>query len=217
VALDRDFDEFHTWTDAATIYHFDEHWRYDGDYGLRGVLTGEHWTLLYLRPSVRYQARPWLSLHGGLALFYNFFDTIDLPELRPHLGLRVLYWLPRRFEVSNYFRLEYRAFYLKEYQKWDPIWRFRWQLQVTSPRFPIGGAKHFFALASIEPFWDIDNAEYDFFGDRFRFNFGIGKLVTSSLRVELNYVFHQVRLADEGGQLDADDHVVRLRFFYSFN
>ena len=64
-----DFKEFHTWTDVATIYFFDPNLRYDGDYGLRGVLTDENWTLLYLRPSVRYSEWNWMQLHGGAALF----------------------------------------------------------------------------------------------------------------------------------------------------
>ena len=35
----------------------------------------------------------------------------DLPELRPWLGLRLL-WRPGGWTVSNYFRLELRAFYV---------------------------------------------------------------------------------------------------------
>ena len=75
------FSEFHTWSDIATIYNFSDRFRYDGDYGLRGLLTDDYWTLLYLRPSVRYRDRSWLSLHGGAALFYNFFEgEANLPE-----------------------------------------------------------------------------------------------------------------------------------------
>jgi hypothetical protein len=72
----QEFEEFHAWTDLATIYNFSTFFRYDGDYGLRGVLTDNNWTLLYLRPSVRYSTNKWLLLHGGAALFYNFFGEI---------------------------------------------------------------------------------------------------------------------------------------------
>ena len=44
-----EFSEFHTWTDIATIYKFNDAFRYDGDYGF---LTSDDWTLIYLRPSV---------------------------------------------------------------------------------------------------------------------------------------------------------------------
>ncbi len=71
-----EFEEFHTWTDIATIYNFSDRFRYDGDYGVRGFITDRNWTLIYLRPSVRYRFHPWLRLLGGDALFYNFFEDI---------------------------------------------------------------------------------------------------------------------------------------------
>ena len=46
---------------------------------------------------------------------------------------------------------------------------------------------------------------------------GIGRQVAKGLRIDLNYLFHRVRLIDQDGELDVDDHVVRLRFFYSLN
>ena len=68
-----------------------------------------------------------------------------------------------------------------------------------------------------KPSANLANSSRSTFGDRFRFNIGIGKKVTNALRMELNYVFHTVRLSDERGDFDFDDHVVRLRLFYSFN
>ena len=80
------FSEFHTWTDLATVVNISDRFRYDGDYGLRGVVTDDNWTLFYLRPSVRYRPQPWLTLHGGVGLFYNILPDSDLPELRPFVG-----------------------------------------------------------------------------------------------------------------------------------
>jgi hypothetical protein len=212
-----EFNSFHTWTDLATIKNFNERFRYDGDYGVRGLITDGDWTLVYLRPSVRYKAKPWMTLHGDAALFYNFFDGDDLPELRPWVGIRLPYRLPSGWVISNYFRLEYRAFYLKRESEWDGSFRGRWQLQATSPRFDIGSASDFYGLVSVEPFFTFGASSDDTFGDRFRFNLGLGRQFNSRLRAELNYVFHKVRLPEEGGSLDFDDHVVRLRFFYSIN
>ena len=213
-----EFEEFHTWSDLATIYDFTERFRYDGDYGIRGFLTDSNWTLVYLRPSVRYMDRAWLALHGGAALFYNFIDQgEDLPEIRPWVGGRLSGPRPGGFLISNYFRLELRAFHFKEDSKWDTVFRGRWQLQVTSPRFRIGSAEEFYALTSIEPFFHIGSSLPDYFGDRFRYNFGMGKNVNQALRIELNYLFHRIRIEDEDGRLDADDHVVRVRLFYRFS
>ena len=213
-----EFSEFHTWTDVATIYKFSDEFRYDGDYGIRGFLTDDNWTLIYLRPSVRYRTHPWLTLHGGMALFYNFFDTIeDLPELRPWVGARFIGPKPGGWTISNYLRLEHRAFYLKDEDKWDALFRGRWQVQVTTPDFAIGDAERFYALASIEPFTDFGSSINGILGERIRTNIGVGKRVTPALRIDLNYLFHSIRVSDGIQDFNLDDHVVRLRFFYSFN
>ena len=93
--------------------------------------------------------------------------------------------------------------------------------------FTIGGAERFYALASIEPFQDF-GASFNLFSDlgstfrgdvaeRIRTNIGIGKKLTPALRIDLNYLFHKIRVRGGDSQLDLDDHVVRLRFFYRFN
>jgi len=90
-------------------------------------------------------------------------------------------------------------------------------LQATTPRFAIGSASEFYGVTSVEPFFDFANGSRDTFGDRFRINFGIGKLFGNHLRAEVNYLFHQIRIPEEGGSLDFDDHVLRVRFFYAFD
>jgi len=209
------FDEFHTWTDLATIYNISDRFRYDGDYGIRGLITDRNWTQWYLRPSVRYRPRTWLTLHGGVGLFYTVLPADDLPELRPWVGVRVTGPALKGFAVRNYLRLELRAFYLKGMQEWDVGTRGRWQLQVTSPFFDMLSANEFYAVTSVEPFFDLSSNTVEGFGDRFRFTLGLGKVVSDALRVELNYLFHKVRIPDQGGSLDTNDHVVRLRFFYT--
>jgi len=213
-----EFNEFHTWTDVATIYKFSNAFRYDGDYGLRGVLSDDDWSLLYLRPSVRYRTHPWLTLHGGMALFYNFlkFDD-DIPELRPWVGARFVGPRPRGWIISNYLRLEYRAFYIDSTKTWDTVWRGRWQLQVRTPDFSIRSAENFYALASLEPFNNFGTSIGGTLVDRIRTNIGMGKRVTPALRMDLNYLFHRIRVSDDSQEFDVDDHVLRLRFFYHFN
>jgi hypothetical protein len=209
------FNSFHTWADIATIKNYSDRFRYDGDYGIRGFITDRDWTQVYLRPSVRYRAKPWLTLHGGAALFYSFFEGEDLPELRPFIGTRFMTHLPAGWALTNYLRLEYRAFYLKSESDWAASFRGRWQLQVVSPRFEIASVKGFYGLASVEPFFDFKSDIEGTFGDRFRINFGMGRKISGNLRGELNYLFHQIRVPEEGGTLDLDDHVLRLRFFYT--
>jgi hypothetical protein len=74
-AQDIEFNSFHTWADIATIKNYSDRFRYDGDYGIRGLLTDRDWTLVYLRPSVRYRAKPWLTLHGCVVLLFCIFTA----------------------------------------------------------------------------------------------------------------------------------------------
>ena len=83
--------DFQTWSDITTIYKFAEHWRYDGDQGIRwGELSDSDFTLLYFRPSVRYRAKPWLTIHGGIRFFQTFVDDEeDTFEIGPWQGIAV--------------------------------------------------------------------------------------------------------------------------------
>lgn len=217
-AQDSRFSEFHAWTDLTTIYNFSGYFRYDGDYGVRGVLTGDNWTLAYARPSVRYEIQSWLLLHGGAALFHNFFkDDEDLPEIRPWAGLRFLWPQTRGFIFSHYFRLELRMFYLESDDEWSSVWRGRYQLQVRSPHFNIGAVKKIYLLTSFEIFEDLSSSLNDAFGDRFRYNIGIGNWITRNLTVELNYLFHKIAIGEHRDNFNLDDHVIRLRFFYNID
>lgn len=79
--------EFQTWSDIATIYKFSDNWRYDGDQGIRGVLSGNDFNLLYFRPSVRYRFKPWFTVHGGIRFFYmSWEDPEDTFEIGPCRG-----------------------------------------------------------------------------------------------------------------------------------
>lgn len=159
-----------------------------------------------------------MLVHGGVALFYNFFKEVDdVPELRPWVGLRFLGPRAGGFAMSNYFRLETRVFYLKDDDQWDTVVRGRWQVQVNSPSFDVGSLEGLFALTSIELFADLGSSFDGTLADRFRYNIGIAKSVLSNLVVELDYLFHRIRLDDEVGSLQRDDSVVRLRMFYTIN
>ena len=159
-----------------------------------------------------------MRLHGGVALFYNFFEsTEDVPELRPYAGARFFGPDLRGWVVSNFVRLEYRAFYVKNAGEWESVWRARWQLQVKSPRFAIASSKDYNAFVSIEPFVDLGTLDGETPVDRVRTNIGLEKKVTSGLRVSLNYLFHKVGVSASGREFDLDDHVVRLRLFFNLN
>ncbi len=211
------FASFHTWTDLTTIYEFSDRFRYDGDYGVQGLLTDSYWTQVWVRPSVRFRVRPDLSLHGGLGMIYNFIDDLhDLPELRPVVGLQLQWPRLGDFTFRHFIRAELRTLYLKSRNEWDASVRGRYQLPLTSPDIRIGTAVDYFVISSVEWFENFDSGD-DFFGDTFRYNVGVGKGDVLGWRIILNYMFHRVRVPDSEQRraLELDDHVVRLRFIWS--
>ena len=107
--------DFQTWSDIATIYKFADRWRYDGDQGIRGLLSDSDFTMLYFRPSVRYRFKPWLTVHGGIRFFKTFIDDgDDTFEIGPWQGLRFVWPMIGSYAISHYLRLEERMVWQTE-------------------------------------------------------------------------------------------------------
>jgi hypothetical protein len=152
-------DNFETWFDATTIYRFGDRWVYSGDQGFRALVTDSFWRLLYIRPSFQYDATSWFRVHGGIGFFYAFLDAKpDLLELRPWLGLKFLWPRPAGFGFGHYFRLEERFLSSTASGEWDSSLRARYQLQVKTSAFDVGGAEDFYALAYGEIFEDLSGS-----------------------------------------------------------
>ena len=210
--------EFDSWIDIATIYSIGGSFRYDGDYGIRHLLSSREFTQIYLRPSVRYRFSRDLMVHGGFAWFQSFFtNNPNLTELRPWVGIRLLWPRFSGFVVSNYLRFEYRISSLQGEDEWNRQLRGRFQIQITSPDFSIGNTEKFYALFFVEPFQDIDTFGEQIFADRIRYNFGFGNRITNLFRMELNFLLQNGRINDEGGGFNIDDYILRLRMFWVMN
>jgi hypothetical protein len=215
-AQDSSFVEFEAWGDLATVYNFSPEFRYDGDYGVRGFFEAG-FLQFYLRPSARYRPVSWFSLHGGLGWFHTFVDReTDVDELRPWMGIRAVWPRVGGFTFSHYLRMEWRRFYITADGDSFSRWRARYQLAARSPEFRIGNAQRFYVLGSIEPFKDIDATADDLLVNRVRIAFALGKTVSRALRTELNYLFHTSRLS-QLYDFEVQEHIIRLRFFCSFN
>ena len=125
--------EFDTWTDIATIYSFSEKFRYDGDYGIRHLISSRNFSQIYLRPSVRYRFGRVFMVHGGFAWFQSFLtDNPDVTELRPWMGFRFLWPRFSGWVVSNYLRFEYRISKTEAESQWNTQLRGRFQIETLS-------------------------------------------------------------------------------------
>ena len=214
--------DFQTWSDIATIYRFAENWRYDGDQGIRGVLSDSDFTLLYFRPSVRYRAKSWFTVHGGIRFFKNFVDDDeDTFEIGPWQGLRFTWPKLGGYAFSHYFRLEERMLWQTQGDKeFDFNLRGRYQLGVRSPNFDILLKNGIYLLGSVELFWNLDKSITDNFANRIRYDLGVGTKVSEAWRVQLHYILQDGRAIEEFSfrdPFDSEEHILRFRLFYSFN
>ncbi|UCG51035.1 MAG: DUF2490 domain-containing protein [Candidatus Latescibacterota bacterium] len=209
--------DFQSWVDLTTTYHLNDRFRYNGDQGARKSLSDGDWSLIYIRPSVRYDVRSWVSLHGGVGLFYAFQDRGGNSfELRPWQGLK-LYWpQPNGFLFTHYFRIDQRNTYSTQADEWDTVLRARYQLQTTSPVFVIANIENIYSLVSIEFFDDVSGPKKSGFVDRIRFIFGVGNHLGEDWRIEAHYVF-QISKPGSGVGFETEDHILRVKLFHNFN
>jgi hypothetical protein len=214
--------DFYTWSDITTIYKLSDNWRYDGDQGIRGVLSNSDFTLLYFRPSVRYRAKPWFTVHGGIRFFKTFFDdNDDTFEFGPWQGLRFTWPKIGDYAFSHYFRLEERMIWQTEGERdFDFNLRGRYQLGVRSPTYDILFKNGTYLMATMELFWNLEDYFFDSFANRIRWDFGAGTKISDAWRVQLHYVLQDGRAIEEGtfqNPFSSEEHILRLRLFYTFN
>ena len=212
--------DFQTWSDIATIYRFAEGWRYDGDQGIRGVLSDSDFTLLYFRPSVRYRAKSWFTVHGGIRFFKTFFDDVeDTFEIGPWQGLRFTWPKIGNYAISHYFRLEERMIWQTQGDSdFDFNLRGRYQLGVRSPNFDVLFKSGIYLLGSVELFWNLEDNFYDNFANRIRYDVGLGTKISDAWRIQLHYILQDGRAIEDDffrDPFDSDEHILRLRLFYT--
>ena len=214
--------EFQTWNDITTIYNFSKSWRYDADQGVRGMLSDSDFTLLYFRPSVRYRAKSWFTLHGGIRFFKTFFeDEKDTFEIGPWQGLRFDWPQIGSYAFSHYLRLEERMTWQTEGEsKSDFTLRGRYQLGARSPDYDILLPNGIYWQGSIELFSNLDENFSDNPVNRIRYVVGVGTKASDAWRVELHFILQDAIATDDEvftDPFDSEEAILRLRLFYSFD
>ena len=213
--------EFQTWSDIATIYKLSDNWRYDGDQGIRGVLSGNDFDLLYFRPSVRYRFKPWLTAHGGVRFFQTFWDIDkDTFEIGPWQGLRFTWPKLEEYAITHYFRLEQRMIWQTQGENhYDFQLRSRYQLGFRTKEYDLLFKNGIFLTGSLEFFWNLAESFTDDFINRIRYDIGVGTKLSDAWRIQLHYVLQDGRAIDESlfNPFGSEEHILRLRLFYRFN
>ncbi len=209
--------DFQTWSDITTIHFFTDKWIYSGDYGVRGVLSGQDWQTLYARPTFRYNITPSLHARAGMALFYTYDQLIkNQLELRFHQEVNLKWPEVPGFIFKHMVRFEERFFFYKELDK-EFSARARYRFAIESPDYKLFNIKGpFYGLANIEFFLPLGNQSTERYINNTRIVAGIGQRASQKFRYELHYIFQNSRKFIDDS-LKTSEHILRLRLFLNLN
>ena len=205
--------DFQTWIDLTTVHNFNSKWVYTGDYGLRGVVSGEDWSTFIVRPTFRFRITPIFDVRAGVALFYTRDKIIeDNLELRPHQEVNLKWPEVVGLVFKHRVRLEERFFIYKEIEN-EFSGRFRYRFSIESPDFKIfKNCGPFFGMTSIEFFMDLGESATERYANRNRIELGLGHRTSKKFRWELHYIWQNSK-AYAVDSFETSENIFRARFF----
>ena len=171
--------------------------------------------VLTIRPSLRFQVGPIVSVHAGVGLFYNRFDDAsNFLEIRPFEALRIGWPNIGPLNFKHYFRLEQRYFNYSESEN-ELLHRSRYSLSAKLPlNNKVVQNKTLYLPFSYE--W-LATAEDDLsviWASQSRAMLGIGYIFNKTWMIEFEYMYWWSKDLPND-QLQASDQVFRLRILKS--
>ena len=187
------------WLDYFANFPAGRYWTYEGNAGIAKGVTHPVWLDTYLTGNATYQDQNWLSTEGNLEAHYTFNTAAeDLFELRPWVGLNFIW--PTYGEHWNLFypsfsvRFEDRFLWYQSTGTQETKQRMR--LRVSA-RFPLNNQTltvgTYYLLFLLEGYVPLNGEVREMSADRKRFQAGVGYVVASNLRVELQYILMRTR------------------------
>jgi hypothetical protein len=209
---DEDEIDLQTWFDFRAYYQINESWLYDGDYGIRGLISKEDWKRFYINPSFVYYYKTRIVLRGGMRFIYTLEElSSNTFELRPWQGIRI-FWPGTSFlTIDHYFRLEQRLTFYTQESNSDFAVRGRYRIQLKTPKLTLKAINQtFYFLTFFEIFGNLGNGIEEKYVNRNRLNFGMGYYITSNWWLELDYIRQSSRRGSSEG-FKTTEHIFRLR------
>jgi hypothetical protein len=187
------------WGDYYATFRGGEGLTFEVNPGFSKGMKGATWLDTYLSGSATYQPLDWLSTDGNFEIHYTFDkSTENVLELRPWVGINAIW--PTFGDYLNLFypslsvRLEERFFWYEESGTQDRTTRLRLRLFT---RFPLNyttlarGTYYLLFLAEI--YASLDGEAREVSSDKRRFQGGLGYVVDTHLRLELQYILMRQR------------------------
>jgi len=217
-AQDEDSTDFQTWMDFRTIYDIDNEFTYDGNYGIRGLISGEEWRRYYIHPSIIYYYKINLRLRGGMRFIYTEeYTTVNTFEMRPWQGISLNWPQTSYFTINNYFRLEERFTFYSNDQSPEFVFRLRYRIQAKTPTIRIIALdQRIYFLANFEIFGNIGDAVAEKYVNRTRLSLGMGLYFSNSWWLEIIYARQGSRRNTEDG-FSSVEHILRFRLRWKIN
>jgi hypothetical protein len=200
--------------DLTTIHEFNSKWVYSGDYGIRGVLSGQDWTTFYVRPTFRYRIKPIFDVRAGVALFFTHDQELeDVIELRFHQETNVKWPEVVGMVFNHKLRFEERFFFYQESDN-DFSARARYHFTIESPDFRLFNIKGpFYVKASIEFFLPLGEEATERYINQNRIEGVFGQRVSNRFRYEIHYIWQNSKDTDDGS-FDTSANILRLRLYF---
>jgi len=205
--------DFQTWIDFHTIHEFNSKWAYTGDYGLRGIVSGEPWTTFYVRPTFKYRIKPIFDVRAGVALFITYDDVLENEfELRFHQEANVKWPEVVGMIFKHKLRFEERFFFYKVLDN-DFSARLRYHFTIESPDFRLFSIKGpFYGLASVEFFLPLGQQAIERYVNQNRIEVGFGQRISRKFRYEIYYIWQNSK-DTEDGSFNTSVNIFRLRLY----
>lgn len=217
LAQDSTSVDFQTWSDFTSMYHFNEKWTYSGDYGLRGVVSGEDWTKIYARPTFRYRISPSSDTRGSLGLFYTR-DSRLIWQLETRFAQEInLKWpnIPG-FTFNQKLRIEERFFIYAEEDN-DFSARARYHFNLETPDFKVFNIPgSFFGLAGLQLFIPLGDQSTEKYINKYRLQGGLGYRPGPKFKYEAMYIRQNSYYYEVDGYV-TDEDIFRVRVYYNIN
>lgn len=210
-----------TWTDFNYTYNHNEKFGLGGDAGLRGIITKPDWSMIYVRPSVKYHLTPFVQLGASLGFFETFqAEPSDMFEMRLAQEARAQWPSFNNFYFIHRARFEERFLFYNPKNTADDFtteqqnFRFRYLLNARTNYFKLANrAEYFYLVAGAEYFIPVgENVDERFFNAS-RLSVGFGQELKLNWNYEVDVIWQRSRNTLEG-DFSTDEVVIRLRVYF---
>ena len=202
------------WLDIIPHFRISDKLEFYGDGSIRALEEGNR-KIVTIRPSLRFQVGPILSIHAGIGLFYNHLtDTDHYLEIRPFEAIRIGWPNIGPLKFKHYIRFEQRYFNFPNYEN-ELLHRGRYRIKAKMPlNKKTVQQKTLYIPFSFEWLATANDEISVIWASQSRAMLGVGYILNETWMFEFEYM-HLWSKDLPSEQFQASDQVFRLKFLKS--